>query len=111
MTASRFQHRRAVADARRVQDRHCWRDFIDATQDTRGWSLMDQLIYQCDRALVILHSLHRSERPGKQYALRQNRESLRGLICAIQRLERGEPSALNGLSARIDPETIPRRLP
>lgn len=102
---TRFQRRRENAERFGVAHKHCWASYREASDNARGWSLMGYLLFCADRKIENLHSLiaraGRYRRVTDSLMVKQERRSLRDLIRAIQKIERGEPSALNGLRAQI----------
>jgi len=108
---SKFQRRRERAERFGVNDKHCWASFREASDNARGWSLMGYLIFCCERGIENIrsteHRVTQFSRAHDRLLLRQQRQSLRSVIQKIRHLERGEPSALNGLRAQISGTETP----
>ena len=103
---TRFQRRRRMSAQHGVNDKHCWASFREASDSARGWSLMGSLLFSADQAIENIHAARaraeRSSDPATRHMLRQQRKSLRNLVRRVRDMERGLPSALNGLRAQID---------
>jgi len=99
---TRFEQRAMLAELCGVPKahRHNWPRYLEATEAERGWSLMRTLIGDA-RCHLARWRQHRDA--GRIHLRRQSAHTLRGIVRHIQRLERGERSALTaGLPACIN---------
>lgn len=107
---SKFVERRKRVLIYEVKDKHVWSAFREASDNARGWSRIGYLIYCCERHIENIRAARvaymRSRSTVDWLRLRDSRARLRSIIRFIQRMERGEFSALNGLPAQINPATV-----
>lgn len=105
---TKFQRRRENAEQHGVAHKHCWASFREASDNARGWSLMGYFLFCADRQIENLHAqiarAGRYQHTTDHLMVAQGRRSLRALVRRIRELERGKPSALNGLRAQIQTE-------